>query len=198
MPTTYDIADDEVLEILTDAVGRWHEDLRDAQVRIACLFAFNDKGPAVKHGGYPVLACIRVVSLKDRVTKKHDAEVLIDHGAWEHLRYGQKVATLDHELSHLRLKNIWRRQLLDRDNRPTGQVETGWETDDLGRPKLQLVPGDWSAGDGFAKVVARHGADAIEFRNLSECLAAAEFAKRAGEAEREALERAGAAPGGGL
>ncbi|HEY1186671.1 MAG TPA: putative metallopeptidase [Gemmata sp.] len=192
MPTTYTIADAEVRELLADVMDRWHPDLRDAGVRIACLFASNPSGPAIKHAGYAALACVRVVALKDRVTKSHDAEVLIDERAWAGLRYGQKVATLDHELSHLQLKNFWRRPVLDRDNRPTGQEETGWESDDLGRPKLKLVPGDFSAGDGFRAVIARHGADAIEFRNLAECQREAEAALRAGERAREEQ------PGGGL
>ncbi|AWM38185.1 hypothetical protein GobsT_37030 [Gemmata obscuriglobus] len=195
MPTTYTIADDEVCALLAEVMGSWHQDLRDAGVKVACLFAANDKGPALKHGGYPVLACIKIVSLKDRVTKAHDAELLIDAGAWNDLRYGQRVATLDHELSHIRLKNFWRRPVLDRDNQPTGQTEVGWESDDLGRPALKSVPGDWSAGDGFAAVVARHGRDAIEFRNLATCTREAEAALAAGQAAL--LERA-TRPGGSL
>lgn len=181
MPTTYQIADEEVCELLADVMRQYHADLTDAGVRVACLFALNEKGPAIKHGGYAALACVRVVALKDRVTKHHDAEVHIDERAWADLRHGQRVATLDHELTHLRLKRFWRKPVLDENKQPTGRDECGWDTDDLGRPALKLVPGDWSAGDGFAAVVARHGADAIEFRNLATCRALAENARRRGE-----------------
>lgn len=58
-----------------------------------------------------------------------------------------------------------------------GPNDYGWDTDDIGRPKLVSVKGDWNAGDGFAAVIQRHGSAAIEFRNLSRCHDAAVRAK---------------------
>ncbi len=185
MPTTYRKADDKVVTLLTRALQKWHADLFEANVLIGVLMASNPDGDAVKHGGYPAFATIKVVSLKDRVSKGTDAEMLIDEGKWEDLRPGQQMALLDHELSHLKLKKSWRSQILGSDNEPTGETELKFESDDLDRPKLKTVPGDWNCGDGFRSVVARHGNDAIEFENIARCRAAAEAARRAGETGQE-------------
>ena len=184
MATTYQIADGGVIDRLDRVMLQHHPRLRDAGVRVGVLFALNPAGPAIKSGGYAVLACIKIVSPKDRVTKGIDAELLIDERAWGELREGQQVATLDHELSHIDLKNGWAAPVVDEGGNPTGDTEFKFETDDLGRPKLVSVPGDWNGGDGFAAVVARHGADAVELLNLSRCQAFAAEARRRGERER--------------
>lgn len=181
MPTVYRKADDDVVTLLTAVMQGQHRDLFDAGVLVGVVVASNPDGDAVKHGGYPAFATIKVVSAKDRVSKGTDAELLIDEGKWEDLRPGQRRALIDHELSHLKLKKSWRSTVVGPDGEPTGETELKFETDDLDRPKLKTVPGDWNAGDGFRVVVARHGADAIEFENLSRCKAAADAAKRAGE-----------------
>lgn len=114
---------------------------------------------------------------------------MIDEGEWYELKPAQRVALLDHELSHL--------DTIDRDesdpNEDTGEgaSKVTWKTDDIGRPRLKSVKGDWMAGDGFAAVVARHGASAIEFENLSRCKSAADRARREGEAERDATTQEG-------
>src|SRR5262249_5260095 len=98
---------------------------------------------------------VKPVPLKDRLTKGYDAELLIDEDKWKDLSKDQQAALLDHELTHLRLVM-------------TEDEETGKEKvqeDDIGRPKLRTVKGDWNVGGGFAAVVARHGENAIEFVN---------------------------------
>lgn len=180
MPTTYRKADDRVLALLVKVMQKHHRDLLDAGVLVGVLMASNPDGDAVKHGGYPAFATIKVVSLRDRVSKGTDAELLIDEEKWEELRAAQQIALLDHELSHLKLKKSWRSAIL-KDGEPTDETELKFETDDLERPKLKTVPGDWNVGDGFRAVVARHGTDAIEFENIARGRAAAESARRAGE-----------------
>jgi hypothetical protein len=187
MPTTFELADELVADLLARVMAEHHPDLAEAGVKVVALFADNPKGPAIRHGGYAVLAQVRVVALKDRVTKRHDAEVLIDRRAWDELRPGQRAATLDHELSHLKLRHFWRAPVLDGRGQPTGHTQPKWDTDDLGRPALKTVPGDWSAGDGFAAVVARHGLDSVEYRNLETCRRHAEDARAAGEVVRRVL-----------
>jgi hypothetical protein len=54
------------------------------------------------------------------------------------------------------------------------------QTDDIGRPKLKLVPGDWNAGDGFRAIVREFGDDAIEFANIRSAWAFAEKAAKDG------------------
>src|SRR5579862_8211422 len=149
---------------------RWHPALAEAGVQVGVLLASNPDGDAIVHNGYAALACIKVVALKDRVTKEYDAELLIDEHEWDGLGEPGRIATLDHELSHLRLVPL-----------PPKQVEPGgpaWKLDDLGRPRLKTVPGDWQGGDGFSAVVERHGSHAVEYHNLA-------MAKRRADIARE-------------
>lgn len=158
MPTTYSLADASDLKMLSAAMARWHQDLHDAEVRVGVLMARNPDGPAVKAGGYPALAMVKVVPLKDRVRKSIDAEITIDAHEWGKLTPAQQLAVFDHELAHLRLAKPMGRD--DDDNIRFGR-------DDLGRPKLKLVPADWNVGDGFAEIVLRHGHAAAEWRNVN-------------------------------
>lgn len=140
--------------LLANVMKQYHPRLSDLEVRVGILMAYNADGPPVKHGGYPALAKIKPVPLKDRVTKGFDAELLIDEQAWKELSKETQAALLDHELSHLSLV-----VKEDENGREIVQI------DDIGRPKLKTVPGDWNTGDGFREVVARHGEASIEFEN---------------------------------
>ncbi|HEY1187697.1 MAG TPA: putative metallopeptidase [Gemmata sp.] len=180
MPTTYHIADADVLTLVARVMERYRPRLHQAAVRIGVLMAHNSDAPAVKHGGYPASATIRVVSLKDRVTKEYDAEMMIDAREFEGLRERQQQALIAHELHHLDTVDLSRDELAARDD---GDPVT-WKTDDLGRPKLKLVKGDWHAGDGFRVVVQEFGADAIEFENIARAKAHADAARRQGDRER--------------
>lgn len=184
MPTTFQLADTDVTDELATVMQKWHPRLHVAEVRVGVLFALNPSGPAVKHGGYPVLASIKIVSLKDRVTKGYDAELLIDDREWHDLRAKQRPATLDHELMHIDLRKWWESPVPDKKGNPTDEMQLHFESDDLSRPKLKSVKGDWSAGDGFAVVCRRHGLDAIEYENLTRCRNRADAARREGERER--------------
>jgi hypothetical protein len=162
MPTTYQKADDDVIEVLEAALD-YHPKLAEARVKFGVLMADNGDEPAVKHGGYPALAKVRVVSLKDRVLKEVDAEILIDRHEWDGMQPAHRVALLDHELSHV--------------TTVPGEENEMYKLDDLGRPKLKTVNGDWNAGDGFAEVVARHGDWSVESLNAKRLSAMIEAAK---------------------
>lgn len=177
MPTTYTTADQGVCDLLADVMRGHHPPLYDACVRVGVLFAANEKGPAVKAGGYPAFACMRVVSLKDRVTKAIDAELVLDRDEWGRLSPASQRALLDHELSHIALADYRYAPVLDAAGEPTGEVRILFERDDLGRPKLATVRGDFNAGDAFGAVIRRHGRAAVEFLN----------AKRFGEYAERAL-----------
>lgn len=151
MPTTFEKADEHhpVHNFVHDAIRRWHLPLAAADVKVGVIFARNPDRHAVTHGGYPCAATIKVVPLKDRLSKDYDAELLIEHRTWEVLDEEQCLALIDHELSHL--------NIVIKD----GQLQR----DDLGRPKLKLRKADWNGGDGFRAVVERHGDNALEFLN---------------------------------
>lgn len=180
MPTTYTLADADVKGLLARLIERHFPRLRDAEVRVGVLMARNPDGPPLKRGGHAVLAMIKPVPLKDRLTKGYDAELVIDAADFERLRPRQQESTLAHELRHI--------DTIDRGDDEGGDEDDDrvtWKTDDLGRPKLRSVPGDWQAGDGFAANVAEYGLDAIEYENLSRCRARAEQSRRSGEAGKE-------------
>lgn len=170
MSTSYSVAPDEVCMVVGRRLHDARRDLLDLGVRVGVLFAYNPGGPAVKHGGHPAAATIKVVPQRDRITKGYDAEMVIDQGIWDDLSPGQRVALVAHELHHIV---------------PVIKVdkETGAEMpqlDDGGRPKLKTRPGDWNGGDGFAEIVAEFGADAIEYENIRWCKAKADAAAERG------------------
>ncbi len=140
--------------------------------------ATNLDGPAVKHGGYPAAGKIRPCSLKDRLTKGYDAELLIDENKWNDMSQKRQLAFLDHESSHLALIPRKKKKDDDEDALP-------YKLDDLGRPKLKSVDGDANVGDMFLHVIARHGYDAIEYDNINTAKRLADAAREEGEAERK-------------
>lgn len=148
----YEIGGEEVQALVQTAIERWHGELSEARAAVLAILVEEsdpDK-PPLNHGGYPVLAYITVVPLADRLTKEHDAELFINRDAWLTLTESQRLALIDHELSHLAVK------------RKSGVIQR----DQFGRPKLGLVKGDWNVGDGFKEVVERHGLNAAEFENI--------------------------------
>lgn len=163
MATTFKEAEAEVIGVMKEAIEKWHQPLDDAKLKIGVLMAENEDGPAVKHGGYPAIATIRPVPLKDRLTKGYDVELLIDEAEWNSLNKKQRLALLDHELSHVEIV--------------TWPDSTKIKRDDLGRPKCRTRKGDWNGGDGFSEVVERHKDCAIEAINAARVNTAVEAAK---------------------
>jgi hypothetical protein len=184
MPVTFSLADDEARDRVDAMMRDWHPLLQDAGVIVGVLFASNEDGPALARKGATVAATMQVVSLKDRVLKKVDAQMVINRQVWEDLSPAQRDALVDHELEHLKLKKFAYWTLLGPDGKPrrgpdgeeTGEQELRCELDDLGRPKLVTVPGDVDIGDGFRRVIETHGPAAMEYRNLTQ---AGQWATRA-------------------
>ena len=176
MPTTYSLAPDDVRALVRETMRAHHPDLAEAGVAFGILFAENPDGDPVKAHGYPALACVRVVPLRDRLTKGYDVELLIDLHAWDGLRPEHRAAVVDHELTHVRR--------VPNSPKAVAAGELPWKTDDLGRPRVKLRKGDWAVGDGFEEVTARHGEFAAEFLNVQRALALARAAKERGEQDR--------------
>lgn len=145
MPTTYAKADAKTVALVKKIMGQQYADLADAEVTIDVLFAHNEEGPPVTLHGYPCMAVIKVMSLKDRVAGSADVRLIIDGDGWKNWSDERKRALIDHELYHLelRVKN--------------GKVKT----DDIRRPLLRARKHDFEGG-GFYTIIARHGKHAIE------------------------------------
>jgi len=160
--TAYWKGDEQVTQLIDTVINKYHSELAKAKVRIGALMAFNDKASPVKHGGYPAYATVRIISLKDRVTKDHDVEMCIDSEAWKQFTHAQRIALIDHELSHIKCK---KRKVKGPDGKPVDTDEIMF--DDLSRPLIKLVKADWNVGDGFADVVSRHKEASVEYVSIN-------------------------------
>lgn len=143
---TYEIASAEVTSKIKALIEAYHPKLEEAGVTIHALFARSSGGNAVTHGGYPALAVVRIVSLKDRVKGMRDAEIVIDEENFEELSDAQQDGLLDHELHHLET-------VPDEDG--------GFERDKAGRPKLTMRKHDVQIG-WFTEIAKRHGVNSPE------------------------------------
>lgn len=134
-------ADDDLLKLVATTLKKHHKALADAGVTVQVLM--KDE---LKHQGYPAYASVKRVSLKDRVLGHSDVEIVIDASRWALLSPAQRIAIVDHELTHVDLK-----------------IGKGGKTeiDDAGRPKITLRPHDHQFG-WFDEVAERHGKDSIE------------------------------------
>lgn len=180
MGTTYWRADQKVMGFIESVMMKYHHELCQHKVSLGVLFAMSsdEENHALKHHGYPVAACIKVVTLKDRITKGYDAELMIDAEFWKSNNEEKRVALIDHELSHIALKRKKpekpkkgqppREEPVD----PLGEVVY----DDIGRPALKTVKGDYNVGDGFMRVIQRHQTASIETDNINAAMALVEEA----------------------
>jgi len=158
MPT-FRKASAEVNQIVEEMLEKYHGPLQEAGVQIECLFAYalqdengDSTGPALKLGGYPCNAIVRVLNLKDRTVGRGDAEIVIDGDQWDTWSDEQKAALIDHEIEHLELKTD-----------SNGLVVR----DDLDRPKLRLKKHDHQFG-WFDSIARRHGAASFEVQQYRE------------------------------
>ncbi len=174
IPTNYDPAPADVLDVVRRIVNQFHPDLAETGANIGCIFASNETGPAVKLHGCAALAIVQAVSAKRRPHCELDAEITIDAGEWAQLSPQQQDALIDHEISHLRRKEHSEKKLAKM--RKENPDSPAWKTDNLGRPVLGTVPADMTPGDAFAAVIARHGHAAVEFVGAKKFAAFAEAA----------------------
>jgi hypothetical protein len=148
--TSYEACGPEVGKLILKVMKQYHSALEAAEVTIHAVFAFkSDKAgeplPAIKKDGHVVVAKIQITPLSDRARGVADAKLTIDRHEWDHISESRKVALLDHEITHLKLKD--------------------GELDDLGRPKLKARHHDWHL-TGFTSVAERHGEAAVEVREM--------------------------------
>lgn len=157
MAKTYNEVDHTVYDLIESVMKKHHADLAEHEVTVHAVFveATDKEGgevPALKHGGYPAAAKIKITSLEQRARGVADAQMTIDGYHWRRMGPAQQLALIDHELEHLILN-------------PTKEGVIG---DDLGRPRLKCQLHDWQLG-GFASIVERHGENAIEVQEIQKC-----------------------------
>lgn len=173
MPLTYQKANKDVVEMLGGVMTAHHRDLLACEVKVDVLMLTKTDAegapiqePALKVHGYPAVACIKVVPLKQRALEQGDALMVIDEVVFGELSAAEQEAVLDHELEHL--------QVAAEDGgvitiHPKSGEMVGVPTSDgLGRPKLKVRLHDWELG-GFRSVVQRHGEAAIELKEVQAC-----------------------------
>lgn len=160
---TYDKASPETVAFVTQRIEEWFPDLVDCEVAIDVLMAYGRRGEggelascAIKNHGYPALATIRVLGLKDRAAGRGDVEMLIDGDHWQGMGPAKRAALIDHELYHLAVQ--WQ----DEEQRAP-------KSDDLGRPRLKLRKHDFEIG-GFHAIAKRHKEHAPEVEAVREAL----------------------------
>jgi hypothetical protein len=148
MTTTYTPAPPDITDRIAEVLMQYHGDLAEHGVTIGILVATSDDEgePAVKKDGYPCAALIEKTSYKNRCLGIADAVITIEADIWKTFTEAEKVAVLDHELTHLEL-------VYDKD----GVLKT----DDANRPKLKMRLHDFQIG-GFVVIAERHGAASIE------------------------------------
>jgi hypothetical protein len=165
--------DESIMTLVNHVMQQWHSDLAKARVRVGVLFALSarESQPALKENGHAVDGTIKIVPLKDRVTKDFDVEMLLDGDEWGANKQEHRLAIIDHLLMRLevrkpKLKKKKKRVVHGDNTEREDHEEPEFLSDDIGRPILKLRKGDWNAGIGFRDVVVRHGAYSIEARNL--------------------------------
>lgn len=159
MPIVYQSASSDTLSLLDKAIDTYHPDIREYDLKIGVLFATSvdkkgnsDGKPSVKLANHPAAAKIKLVSLKDRIFKKLDAEITIDGCGWSQFSEATKLAVLDHELEHIVI-----------DKSPEAEAE------DDGRPKLKLKDDDFMVW-GFQCILERHGIHSPEAAGIKSLL----------------------------
>lgn len=160
---TYTQAGPEVRTRLMSLAASYHRELIEAEVTFSVLMAAaqrddrtgEPKGPALtRAGGWPALAKVRIVSLRDRVAGVADVQILLDGDQWDEHSPERQDAILDHELEHIEVQ---------RDD--DGHIKS----DDCGRPKLRIKLHDFELG-GFDVIIERHQEHAVELESARQLL----------------------------
>jgi hypothetical protein len=141
MTTTYEKCDGATNQLLQQLIGKYHSPIKEAEVTFDLVFAAKEDKegnslPAVKLHGVAASAKVKITSLEDRARGVADVKIVIDRYQWEVAKPETRAAILDHELTHVMLKDEG-------------------EPDDLGRPKLKLKEHDWMVW-GFDSIVERY------------------------------------------
>lgn len=183
MSIVYWKADESTFELLNSIV-KDGDDVKKADVRINILFVLggaNSVSSPVKENGHPVDGTIKIVPLRDRITKSFDVEFLISADAWRNSSTTHKLAILSHLLQKIEIKKPKPKKKKNNRGRVGGDNGSDQErealnepqflTDDIGRPLLKVRRYDWGTSGGFRSVVEQYGQAAPEHRSVNGILA---------------------------
>ncbi|MFA9478540.1 putative metallopeptidase [Phycisphaerales bacterium AB-hyl4] len=172
MPIGYDKGGPEVTRIVQEVMHAHHPCLVHAGVRVGTLMARwssdteAEPQPAVKWGGYPAAAVVKVLPLKQRVLGNPDALITFDERVWEDLDATEQRALVDHELEHLQVLSATGGVCYYDD--VAEAVLGSPKGDDVGRPKLTCKLHDWQLG-GFRSIAKRYGESALDVQAVRAC-----------------------------
>lgn len=142
-------------------IAKFHPELKSARVKIDLVFVFDEDEdgdhPALTLHGYPCLAVVRKLGVKDRAMGRGDAEIVIDEHRYIELTAKQQDALLDHELYHLVV-------VLD---------GTKPKRDAAARPVLRIRKHDRQFG-WFDAIASRHGENSIEIQQARQLISSAQ------------------------
>ena len=154
----YQLAEKPVFQMAAGIIKRHHQDLHAIGVKIDILFAFaledsegNKKTPTLSHQGYPANGIAKILNLKDRLCRGYDAEIILDGDAWAGLTDNQKLAILDHEITHFVVKR-----------NSDGNVIRDY----MERPRLMMKKHERQFG-WFDSIAARYGRDSAEVQQAT-------------------------------
>lgn len=167
MPTIYEKADEDVIELIAEVMREHHPVLTCVGLRLDVLMAeVRDANglllprPAIKAHGYEADAKIKATPLDQRTIGMGDALLVIDAQRWGLMSDEQQRALIDHELYHVQVEREGGGFLeIESDKRLNGTPKL----DDIDRPKLKMRLHDWQLG-GFLDIARRHGEHATEVR----------------------------------
>ena len=172
MGTVYWKADASIVAFIDNVMENYHQDLHINKVKIGTIMAMSssEETTALKLHGYPVAAMVKIVPLKDRITKEYDVEMLVDAALWKESSIKRKTALIDHELSHLAVKR--KKPEKPKKGEPVKESGNLGEVvyDDIGRPVVKTVKADYNVGDGFLHVIQRHQEESFETININNAM----------------------------
>ena len=149
-------ASKDLCELVTQVISDYHVDLEAASVSIGILIAtptdreMANDAPHLKFQGRPVVASVKIVSAENRRLCEFDALLKVCDESFRAMDESERIAAIDGAISRLELAR-------DKDDMP--------KFDEHGRPQLKMRLPDVFVS-GFASVIRRHGADAVEARQL--------------------------------
>jgi hypothetical protein len=163
MGNIYFKASEEHHKIAYNVMSKYHSDLSKARVQIGLLLTLSNKEdqPAIKDGAFGL---IKIVPVKDRVTKQFDVELIVDGDIWNK-KPELRDPLIDHLLNKLEVKKPKPKKT---DKAKSDDEEMDVLVDDIGRPVIKMRKCDLNAVAGFSEVASRHGDISIEVLQLKE------------------------------